>query len=75
MNYFYTAIFMTLCIKGNDRNRILMSKKHIITLSFDDGFKKSSLLTAKIFEKHKLSVCINVIATGHLKSFQSPDAW
>ena len=50
-------------------------KKHIITLSFDDGFKKSSLLTAEIFEKHKLSACINVIATGHLPEFQSPDAW
>ena len=28
-------------------------KKHFITLSFDDGFKKSSILTAEIFEKHK----------------------
>ena len=51
------------------------SQKHIITLSFDDGFKKSSLLTAEIFEKHKLSACINVIATGHLPGFQSPDEW
>ena len=51
------------------------NKKHIITLSFDDGFKKSSLLTAEIFEKHKLPACINVIATGHLPGFESPDAW
>jgi hypothetical protein len=29
-------------------------KTHFITLSFDDGFKKSSLRTAEIFEKHKL---------------------
>lgn len=50
-------------------------KKHIITLSFDDGFKKSSLLTASIFEKHKLSACINVIATGHLPDFKSPDEY
>lgn len=50
-------------------------KKHIITLSFDDGFKKSSLLTAEIFEKHKLSACINVIATGHEKDFKIPDEW
>lgn len=50
-------------------------KKHIITLSFDDGFKKSSLLTAKIYEKYKLSACINVIATGHLPDFKSPDEY
>lgn len=48
-------------------------KRHIITLSFDDGFKKSSLLTASIYEKYKLSACINVIATGHLSNFKSPD--
>ena len=45
------------------------NKKHIITLSFDDGFKKSSLLTAEIFEKHKLPACINVIATGSSAGF------
>lgn len=50
-------------------------KKHIITLSFDDGFKRSSLLTAEIYEKHNLSACINVIATGHEPGFKSPDAW
>ena len=50
-------------------------KKHVITLSFDDGFKKSSLLTASIFEKHKLSACINVIATGHLPDFKTPDEY
>ena len=51
------------------------NKKHIITLSFDDGFKKSSILTAQIFEKYKLSACINVIATGHLLDFKSPDEY
>ena len=50
-------------------------KKHFITLSFDDGFKKSSLLTAEIYEKHKLAACINVIATGHEKDFKVPDEW
>lgn len=50
-------------------------KTHIITLSFDDGFKRSSILTAEIFEKYKLSACINVIATGHLKEFQIPDEY
>lgn len=37
---------------------------HIVTLSFDDGFRKSSIRTAEIYEKYKLSACINVIATG-----------
>ncbi len=60
------GLFTSLKVNGAD-------KKHIITLSFDDGFKKSSILTAEIFEKYKLSACINVIATGHLNSFQIPD--
>ncbi len=38
---------------------------HIVSLSFDDGFEKSSIKTAEIYEKHGLSACINVIATGH----------
>lgn len=50
-------------------------KKHFITLSFDDGFKKSSLLTAQLFEKYKLSACINVIATGHQADFKIPDEY
>ena len=49
------------------------SKKHIITLAWDDGFKKSSILTAEIFEKYKLSACINVLATGHFSNFETPD--
>ena len=48
-------------------------KKHFITLSFDDGFKKSSIRTAEIFEKYKLSACINVIATAHLPGFELPN--
>jgi peptidoglycan/xylan/chitin deacetylase (PgdA/CDA1 family) len=50
-------------------------KKHYITLSFDDGFKKSSILTAQIFEKYKLSACINVIATAHLPGFVLPNEY
>jgi peptidoglycan/xylan/chitin deacetylase (PgdA/CDA1 family) len=46
---------------------------HVITLSFDDGFRKSSLETAKIFEKHGLSACINVIATAHRDDFVLPN--
>ncbi len=48
-------------------------EKHIITLSFDDGFEKSSVQTAEIYEKYKLSACINVIASAHLKNFELPN--
>jgi len=48
---------------------------HIITLSFDDGFEKSSIKTAEIFEKYGLSACINVIATAHLKNFELPNEY
>jgi peptidoglycan/xylan/chitin deacetylase (PgdA/CDA1 family) len=50
-------------------------KKHYITLSFDDGFKQSSLRTAAIYEKYKLSACINVIATAHLPDFKLPNEY
>ena len=47
-------------------------KLHIITLSFDDGFEKSSIKTAEIYEKYGLSACINVIGTAHLNNFHLP---
>lgn len=47
-------------------------KLHIVTLSFDDGFKKSSIRTAQIYEKYNLSACINVIATAHLDTYVAP---
>ena len=50
-------------------------KTHFLTLSFDDGFKKSSLRTAEIYEKHKLAACINVIATAHLPEFVLPNEY
>ena len=50
-------------------------KTHVVTLSFDDGFRKSSIETAKIFEKHGLSACINVIATAHHDDFVPPDEY
>ena len=48
---------------------------HFVTLSFDDGFKKSSLHTAEIYEKFGLSACINVIATAHLPGFVLPNEY
>ena len=48
-------------------------KRHIVTLSFDDGFRKSSIKTAEIYEKYKLSACVNVVASAHMKDFRPPD--
>jgi Polysaccharide deacetylase len=39
---------------------------HVVTLSFDDGFARSSQRTAEIFERYGLSAAINVVARGHL---------
>jgi len=39
---------------------------HLVTLSFDDGFERSSRETAEIFERFGLSAAINVVARGHL---------
>ena len=35
---------------------------HLISLSFDDGFEKSNLKIANIYEKFGLSACFNVLA-------------
>jgi len=35
---------------------------HIVTLSFDDGFRKSNLKIAEIYERFGLSACMNVLA-------------
>jgi peptidoglycan/xylan/chitin deacetylase (PgdA/CDA1 family) len=48
---------------------------HIITLSFDDGFEKSNLKIAEIYEKYNLSACFNVIALGNAPDFTPPDPY
>jgi peptidoglycan/xylan/chitin deacetylase (PgdA/CDA1 family) len=50
-------------------------RRHIISLSFDDGFEKSSIRTAEIYEKYNLSACINVTATAHLRTSELPNIW
>ena len=45
---------------------------HILTLSFDDGFKKSFTKTAKIFENYGLKACLNVMASGHFSDITPP---
>jgi len=37
---------------------------HVVTLSFDDGFERSSIRTAEIFERYGLVAELNVLATG-----------
>lgn len=46
---------------------------HVVTLSFDDGFERSSQRTAEIFERHGLVAELNVLAAGHLGEPQ--EAW
>ncbi len=50
-------------------------KTHLLSLSFDDGFKKSFYRIAEIHENYGLQACLNVIATGHLKSFNTEPKW
>lgn len=50
-------------------------KTHLVTLSFDDGFEKSSIRTAEIYEKHHLSACINVVANAHRRGDSLPDEY
>ncbi len=52
---------------------ITEEKTHILTLSFDDGFKKSFYKVAKIYEEYDQSACFNVIASGHLPGFKQVD--
>jgi hypothetical protein len=46
---------------------------HVVTLSFDDGFERSSRLTAEIFERYGLAAELNVVATGH--AGEPNEAW
>lgn len=39
---------------------------HAVTLSFDDGFRRSFLEVAEIYESHGLRACLNVVATNCL---------
>ena len=50
-------------------------KSHLLSLSFDDGFKKSFYRVAEIHENYGLKACLNVIATGHFKSFNREPKW
>ncbi len=51
------------------------AKSHLLTLSFDDGFKKSFYRVAEIHENYGLQACLNVIASGHLPTYKAVDKW
>ncbi len=51
------------------------TKTHLITFSFDDGFKKSFYRAAEIHENYGLKACLNVIASGHFPNFKAIDQW
>jgi len=48
---------------------------HILSLSFDDGFKKSFYKIADIHEKFGLQACLNIIASAHLTKWEAPNEW
>ena len=50
---------------------ITKRKTHVLTLSFDDGFKKSFYKIADIHDEYGLKACFNVIAMGHVKGIVS----
>jgi len=50
-------------------------KTHILTLSFDDGFKDSFYRIADIHEEFGLKACLNVIASAHLEGWVPPDEY
>jgi peptidoglycan/xylan/chitin deacetylase (PgdA/CDA1 family) len=52
-----------------------ISKSHLLTFSFDDGFKKSFYKIADIYEKYSLKACLNVIAAGHFPDFNTDPKW
>lgn len=49
-----------------------MKKTHLVTLSFDDGFRKSFEKIAAIYDEFNLPACLNVVATGHYPDFIWP---
>ena len=65
----------SLASLGINSNVFMNDISHYLTLTFDDGFKKSSYRTADIFENYGLKASINIIASGHLKSFKRDPKW
>ncbi|MDA0195470.1 MAG: polysaccharide deacetylase family protein [Bacteroidetes bacterium] len=73
-NFSKTALMGSLAL-GLGSCFFSKNKTHILTLSFDDGFKKSFYRLAEIHENYGLKACLNVIATGHLPTFKAVGEW
>ncbi len=52
-----------------------MPKTHLLTLSFDDGFKKSFTLAARIHEDFGLRACLNIYTQSCHPQAVLPDKW
>ena len=59
-----SAVTLALPVLGRTAEAIPPKKTLLVTFSFDDGFKKSFTRIAEIYEKHRLSACLNVVAAG-----------
>jgi peptidoglycan/xylan/chitin deacetylase (PgdA/CDA1 family) len=76
MNRFEFIKISTLAVLGFGMGSCTgASKSHILTLSFDDGFKKSFYRIAEIHAEYGLKACLNVIASGHLPEFKGVGKW
>lgn len=72
-NFIQTVAFGSLAFGFS--NGIQKEKTHILTLSFDDGFKKSFIKTAEIHEEYGLKACLNIIASAHLWENGGPNEY
>jgi peptidoglycan/xylan/chitin deacetylase (PgdA/CDA1 family) len=50
-------------------------RRHILTLTFDDGFRKSSVDAAALHEEFGLKESVNVIARASDADYVPPDEW
>ena len=57
----------TSCLKS--------TKTHVLSLSFDDGFKKSFYRTADIHERYGLKACLNIIAYANIPGTGGPNEY
>jgi len=61
------GLSFTSCLKS--------TKTHILSLSFDDGFKKSFYRIADIHEEYGSKACLNIIASAHMPGKGGPNEY
>ena len=62
-------------MRAQDRSRVCYFIMRYLTLSFDDGFRASSVKTAQLLEKFGLRGEFNIVATNHLKKPEVYGDW